>query len=121
MRTVKTMSKFSDWLEQELKEQGLTQSELARRAGVTRAAINGVLSGARGPGVDLIKGIAKAFNIPAEEVFRRADILPPTVTKNELVERILLEMEDLPKEERENVLEYIKMVRSLRDRRSKKK
>ena len=117
----KIMSNFSDWLEQELNERGLSQSELARRAGVTRAAINGVLSGARGPGVDLVKGIAKAFNIPAEEVFRHADILPPTVTKNALIERILLEIEDLPKEEKENVLEYVKMVRGLRNKRSKKK
>lgn len=121
MRAIKTMSKFSDWLEQELKDRELSQSELSRRAGVTRAAINGVLSGARGPGVDLIKGIAKAFNIPAEEVFRHADILPPTITKNELVERILLEMEDLPKDEKENVLEYIKMMRRLREKRSSKK
>ena len=121
MNRNKIMSKFSDWLEQELKERGMSQSELARKAGVTRAAINGVLSGARGPGVNLIKGIARAFNIPAEEVFRHADILPPSVTKNELIERIINELRDLPHEERENVIAYIKMMRDLRDKRKKKK
>lgn len=45
-------TQFSEWLTAVLFQKGISQSELARQAGVTRGAINGVLTGARGPGVD---------------------------------------------------------------------
>lgn len=39
---------FSNWLTAVLIQKGISQSELARQAGVTRGAINGILTGARG-------------------------------------------------------------------------
>jgi len=50
---------FSKWLSDVLIEHGISQSELARQAGVTRAAINGILTGARGPGD--VKNIIATF------------------------------------------------------------
>lgn len=79
---------FGLWLENEMHTRNITQSELARRAGVTRAAINGVLSSARGPGVELCQGIAKAFKIPPEEVYRAAGILPPVPKEDEDLSKI---------------------------------
>ncbi len=79
---------FPKWLEEELKHRNITQSELARRAGVTRAAMSGILSGARGPGVDLCQGIAKAFKLPPEEVYRAAGILPPEKEQDQTLYRI---------------------------------
>lgn len=36
-------SEFGNWLQGELDKRGWRQAELARRAGVTRAGINGIL------------------------------------------------------------------------------
>ena len=81
-------SNFSGWLTTELEERNMSQSELARQAGVTRAAINGVLTGSRNPGNDLCIGIADAFGLPPETVYRKAGLLPPT-TEAEEDERLL--------------------------------
>lgn len=67
---------FPDWLKTQMKNNGMSQSQLARSAGVTRAAINGIITGARGPGTDLCNGIAKALRLPPEEVYRAAGLLP---------------------------------------------
>jgi|SRR3990172_2374270 len=81
-------SDFAVWLEAQLKEQGITQAELARRAGVTRAAINGILTGARGPGVDLCNGIARALKLPPETVYRVAGIPLSEAKKDPWVEEM---------------------------------
>ena len=81
-------TQFSEWLLSVLSQKGMSQSELARQAGVTRGAINGVITGARGPGVDLCNGIAKALKIPPEEVLRAAGLLPPEPNKDEKFYRI---------------------------------
>ena len=80
-------TQFSEWLTTVLFQKGISQSELARQAGVTRGAINGVLTGARGPGVDLCNGIARALKIPPEEVLRAAGLLPPEPKKDNRFDR----------------------------------
>lgn len=77
---------FSEWLKKQLKKSGMSQSELARAAGVTRAAINGIVTGARGPGTDLCNGIAKALKLPPEEVHRAAGLLPPAPAENAIIQ-----------------------------------
>ncbi len=108
---------FATWLEFQLKEHNISQSELARRAGVTRGAINGILMGARGPGVDLCKGIAKALEIPPEQVLRAAGLLPPAVNIDEDIEKIIHEVEKLDKTDQGEVLAYIRMLQNLRQRK----
>lgn len=78
MFTMAYKTSFADWLENELVKREISQAELARRAGVTRSAINGVLTGYRGIGVEMCNGIAKALGIPPDEVFRAAGFLPAT-------------------------------------------
>ena len=41
--------------------------------------INGIINGQTNPGLDFCRGIARAFNMPLEDVFRRAGILPELV------------------------------------------
>jgi transcriptional regulator with XRE-family HTH domain len=71
------MEPFSDWLEQQLKIQGMKVSELARAAGIQPASLSRVLSGTRNAGPDICLGLAQALDVPPEEVFRRAGLLPP--------------------------------------------
>jgi transcriptional regulator with XRE-family HTH domain len=107
-------SSFAVWLDNELKERGVSQSELARRANVTRSAVNGVLTGARGPGPELAKGISKAFDIPPEHVYREAGLLPPGASIDEFTEQIIHETQGMNKRDKEEVLAYIRMRKNLR-------
>jgi transcriptional regulator with XRE-family HTH domain len=108
---------FAGWLELRLEEQGISQAELARRAGVTRAAINSILTGARGPGVELCKGIARALKLPPEQVYRAAGLLPAAVKIDEDIEQILHEVEKLPKADKEEILAFIRMKNNLRKKK----
>jgi transcriptional regulator with XRE-family HTH domain len=69
---------FSEWLRKEMDARGMTQAELARKAGTSRASINQLVLETRGPGHDLCNGIAKAFRIPPEVVFHAAGLMTPT-------------------------------------------
>jgi transcriptional regulator with XRE-family HTH domain len=110
---------FADWLEKELTKSKLSQSDLAREAGVTRAAINGILTGARGPGIDLLNGIAKALHIPVEEIYRVAGILPPAPNENKIIKQITHLTNDLPESEQEGILEFVKLRHRLSEDRGK--
>jgi len=68
---------FSDWLAKQMNRKNLSQSELARRIGVTRQAVNHLLSGATDePSVDTLKKIAEVLQVDIVEVLRVAYDLP---------------------------------------------
>lgn len=69
-------TEFSEWLTREIETRGLSQAELAYKAGVSAATISHVLSGARNAGADLCVAIAKALGYSPEYVFRIAGLLP---------------------------------------------
>ncbi|QGP92210.1 helix-turn-helix protein [Neomoorella glycerini] len=48
---------------------GLTQSELARRVGLTRASYTNIEKGRKNPSVGTALRIARALNRPVEELF----------------------------------------------------
>jgi len=121
MRPTIVNNVFRDWLLLTLEEKGWSQSTLARAAGVSPAAISDALSGRRGVGKSLATKIARALRLPPEEVFRIAGILPPSITKTELIDRIINEINDLPPEEKSDVIEYIQMRRRLMEIKKKKK
>ena len=68
---------LSTWLNTELRERGWTERELARRAGLSHTAINNALSGQYKTRLDTYRGIAHAFEMSLEAVFRAAGVLPP--------------------------------------------
>ena len=59
-----------------MRERGLTQSGLARIAGVSRGAVGNILRGVRQPGPELLGAIASGLELPRETVFRAAGLLP---------------------------------------------
>lgn len=69
-------SDFSEWLTEQIVARGWTQSELARRAGVTPPTVSRVVSGENRPGHDFVQGVARALGLPPEEVAVRAGLLP---------------------------------------------
>lgn len=69
-------SGFSTWLDRELQTRGWSQSEAARRGAISSQMVNAVVNGQANPGLDFCKGIARAFKLPLDDVFRLAGILP---------------------------------------------
>lgn len=69
---------FAEWIQAELGKRGWNVSELVRRSQglLSETQCSRVLSGTRGFGLDFLRGVATAFGLPLEVVFRRAGWLP---------------------------------------------
>jgi transcriptional regulator with XRE-family HTH domain len=76
------MTDFSLWIGQELDRRGWSRSEAARRGSISPSAMDKVIGGFANPGIDFCRGVARAFGLPLEEVFRLAGILPPKPSFN---------------------------------------
>jgi len=81
---------FSEWLNNQLSDRGWSQSEAARRSGMSASAIQQVANGITKPGPRLCSGLARAFGLSIEEVYRLAGLLPrrvPAVSRRRPVYR----------------------------------
>lgn len=70
---------FVHWLVNELDDRGWSQRELARRAGISAAAVNQIISEQRLPTAEFCIDIARALRLSPEHVLRKAGYLPPSV------------------------------------------
>jgi transcriptional regulator with XRE-family HTH domain len=111
---------FITAIEDELKERGWSQSELAKRSDINPSTLSLILSGDRNPGPDICLGVARAFDLPPEDVFRTAGLLPPKTKQDHLIELITHLASQLHTEEDKNdVIEYIRMRRRIAEKREK--
>lgn len=95
-----SMESFSVWLLKELKYRDITQSRLAQIAGLGSGTISNIMTGNRKVGSETLGKIAKALNIPIEEVFRAAGMLPPVQNlKDNLADRFSEILAELPEED----------------------
>lgn len=94
---------FLQWLENEMNDRGWGINDLARRAGLSSGGVSMVLSRQRGPGSAFCTGIARAFGIPPEEVFRRAGILPPEPELTAAERRVVERFRRLPEQDRDRI------------------
>ena len=67
---------FAIWLESERVARGWPQTLLAERAELSDTQMSRLMRGDRQPGIDSIKGIARALGVPIETVMRHAGWLP---------------------------------------------
>jgi transcriptional regulator with XRE-family HTH domain len=70
---------FVTWIIDEMNQRGWNNSDLARRANLVPSTISMLISQQKRPGIDACNGIARAFKVPAERVFRIAGILPARI------------------------------------------
>lgn len=113
------MNTLNDWILNELSTRDWSQADLARRAGVSRAAISDVISGKRNIGKDLAQSIAEAFKLPLEDVYRAAGLLPPEPIETKLSRQITHLTTQLPPEEQQDILEFVKLRLRLSEERGK--
>jgi len=106
------MEDFGEWLEGELKRRGMTQSELARRAGLSHSTITNIIANRRGVSSETIISIAKALEITPEDLLRDTGVLPESreARRNARIERILTHAEKLDPESQELLEEFAKML-----------
>ncbi len=107
---------FVTWLDTELRNRNWNRSELARRAGISHSALSHVYTERRKPGLDVCEAIAKAFNIPPENVLRAAGLLPSKPAINELLERAEHLYSLLTRENQRKALEYLEFLKSLEEK-----
>jgi transcriptional regulator with XRE-family HTH domain len=82
-----SVESFSDWLLKELNARNMSQSDLARVAGLGSGTISNIVSGNRKVGQETLDKIARALRLPPEAVFRAAGLLPPNKDLDPWVEQ----------------------------------
>ena len=103
---------FAQWLQDQLDQRKWKQVDLAKAAELDRAVIHNLLKSKRGPGETTIKAIAKALNLPPEEVYRVANFLPPIAQVTERDERINHRIKMLSDEKRRQVEYFLDYLES---------
>jgi transcriptional regulator with XRE-family HTH domain len=92
------------WLNEQLNERGWSMRELARRSGLSHAVISLVLSKHNAPGLDFCVGVARALDVPPENVLRMAGLIPKRTTRQEMVDEILYHFEGLNEDDQLRVI-----------------
>ncbi len=114
-------TKFVDWLTAQLQEKNWSQAELARRSGLHKQSIHYYLTQTvRPPHPHALAKIACALGLPVEEVYRVAGVLSTPPEINETIEEIMHEIQDMPREDQQEVLAFVRMKNNLRQQLKKK-
>ncbi|MBN2005335.1 MAG: helix-turn-helix transcriptional regulator [Anaerolineae bacterium] len=103
---------FTEWLNEVIAEQGVSVAELARRIGVSPAAVSQILSGKNNPGPEFCRGLASVLALPPDGIFRRAGLLPnlPAPADDMNLNELRDVMKYLRPRERRQILEYAYML-----------
>jgi transcriptional regulator with XRE-family HTH domain len=110
---------FASWLKGKIDDRGWTQAELAKRGGFSTAALSHILNRERLPGVDICRGIAKAFGMSDIEVLEIAGLATDKdrTRYNPIVEAAAAMLNDLSEEDQED---FRALVRSKWERKQRK-
>jgi transcriptional regulator with XRE-family HTH domain len=109
---------FAQWLEIEMQARNWKPADLSRASGIDQGTLSNVLNGIRGAGLTFCVRIADAFNIPAEIVLRRADLIPPAPTEDPLFEQARHYFNQLSEDEKDIVLSQMRALVERRERRA---
>lgn len=115
-----TKQYFAEWLAREREKRSWSQSQLARRAGMSRSVINQVERQQFAPSPSTLQSIARALGYPIEQVYRLAGYLPPVPELDPLVEEGAYILGQLEGEDKEDAIQYLRF-RLDRQRQRRKK
>lgn len=97
---------LTEWLKTKMDDAGISQAELARRSKISPGHITKIFNGQRGVGEQSLKALAEALNIPLEEAYRVAGLLPPASEFDADLERLEFIFNKLSADRRKDLLEY---------------
>lgn len=111
-------SDFSTWLVQQLQERNWVQSELARRSGVSRQAISDYVNNKRPyPDKDALVAIARAFDLPPEEIFVAVGSFEQSPADDPTMKRIVRLYHKLRNPlNKQRALDYMQLLRQQEER-----
>lgn len=93
-----------NWIDRELEERGWSMRELSRRSGMSHGTISDVLNDRTNPGLDFCVGVARALDVPPENVLRMAGLIPRRTTRRELIDEILYHFEGLSEDDQLRII-----------------
>lgn len=108
MDNIKIAPDFGIWLNAELIKRDWSQSDLAKKSGLSRGTISNIMSGLRGVGTDSLNAIAKALQLSPSIVFQAAGLLPPAAEGGEEREEMKYLFSRLTPEDRREILELMR-------------
>ena len=103
---------FSQWLQSEINKKGMSQADLARKSGISKAYISRIFSENRSPSAETLKAFAIALNAMPETVYRAAGLLPAETEKKLIIEELLFSLSHLTEDQQKQLLQYAKFMLS---------
>jgi len=97
---------FSEWLQAQMGEREISQSELARRSGLHRAIISKIINQISTPTPETAEALAAGLKLPPEEVYRAAGLLPPVPEERSQIEELKYLANLLDASELQEVIDY---------------
>jgi len=103
-------STFWKWFHQEREKRGLSIRKVESLGGVGESAISSRARYELPPTYENCRAIAKAFDLPVEDVLRKAGLLPPRYDEEPTAKRLLHLFSQLSEEEKEYVIKFAKAL-----------
>ena len=108
------------WLAGSVASAGLSQAEVARRAGISITQMSRIIQGHSLPSDKTLLSMATVLNVEEEAIFKAADRLPPAkgIDEAAFAERLNGLLEELPPAERIHVRTHLEDTARMIVRRS---
>jgi len=110
------VEELARWLRGTLEERGWSRRELARRLGVSHTSVTNVAAGRAAPSARFCQEIAHVLDVPVEQVYQLAGLLPQDVDETTALRQANLLFSQLSEAEQDIVLTQ---MRALVERRKR--
>lgn len=105
-----TQVELKNWVRQEKEKSGLTNREIAKKAGIAHSSVSRAMHPDEIIGAETCVRLAKVFNYPPAEVLEMAEILKPTQPADKQTRRLLHLFDQLPDDKKEQVMQYVQFI-----------
>lgn len=110
---------FIDWLNDQLRERGWKQADLAKFSHLDTSYISNLINGKRNPGPVACKALASALRIPLDTVYQAAGLLRnPKPDNDGIIEEITDIYTRLDDDNRIDALEYFRLRLRIQEERA---
>lgn len=109
-----------EWTTKVLKDTGWTQSELAKKSGLSRTAINDVVNRKTRGGYKYALAIAEAAGRPVEEALQAAGLMDIPPALDEKWQELVHLYNSMSSENRDDTIDYARMKLEKQERENKK-